>query len=69
MMANLDGTNPQAVVTRQDFPHGVAVDATHLYWTNAAEDDSTINRANLDGTSPRPIVPGQDSASGVAVGF
>jgi virginiamycin B lyase len=48
---------------------GVAVDATHLYWTNAAEDDSTINRANLDGTSPRPIVPGQDSASGVAVGF
>jgi hypothetical protein len=69
MMANLDGTNPQAIVTDQDHPHGVAVDASHLYWTNAAEGDSTINWASLNGASPHTIVHGQDSAFGVAVGF
>jgi sugar phosphate isomerase/epimerase len=45
--ANLDGSNQQAIVSGQDGPAGVAVDASHLYWAN--DPDGTINRANEEG--------------------
>ena len=61
--ANLDGTNPQAVVTGQHDPAGVAVDASHLYWTSSG----AVWEANLDGSSPQAVVTGQISPAGVAV--
>ena len=63
--ANLDGTSPQAIITGQNFPFGVAVDGSHLYWTD--EGTGTINEANLDGTSPQAIITGQNRPFGLAV--
>jgi hypothetical protein len=45
--ANLDGSNQQAIVSGQDGPAGVAVDASHLYWAN--DPTGAINRANEEG--------------------
>jgi sugar lactone lactonase YvrE len=64
--ANPDGSNPQAIVSNQNSPWGVAVDASHIYWTNN-EGDGTIWRANLDGSDPQEIVTGQSIPFGVAV--
>ena len=66
MEANLDGTNPQTIVTGQSNPVGIAVDAQHLYWAN--RDSGTIAEANLDGTNPQTIVSGQSDAQGMTVG-
>ena len=63
--ASLDGTSPQALVTGQNRPFGVAVDPSYLYWSNG---DGTIWQANLDGTSPQSLASGQDGGAwGVAV--
>lgn len=48
--ANLDGTNPIALVSGLSRPAGVAVDSTSIFWTDATS--GTIGRANLDGSSP-----------------
>jgi virginiamycin B lyase len=63
--ANLDGSNPQAIITGQNLPWGVAVDPSYLYWTN--QGTNTIWRANLDGTNPQTFATGQDDPWGVAV--
>jgi hypothetical protein len=63
--ANLDGSSPQAIVTGQHDPAGVAVNASHVYWTDSG--DGTVWEANLDGTNPQAIVTGQISPAGVAV--
>ena len=62
--ANLNGTNPQAIVTGQHNPAGVAVNTSHLYWTG----DGSIWEANLDGTNPQAVVTGQLLPYGMAVG-
>jgi len=64
--ANLDGSSRQAVVSGQDGPAGVAVDAEHLFWTDAA--GGTVWVANLDGSDPQRLATGQNSPAGVAVG-
>jgi hypothetical protein len=47
--ANLDGTGvDQSFITGAESPGGVAVDGSHVYWTNELGD--SIGRANLDGT-------------------
>ena len=63
--ANLDGSNPRAIVTGQPDPAGVAVNASHLYWTDSGS--GAIWAANLDGSNPQAIVTGQISPAGVAV--
>jgi hypothetical protein len=64
--AGLDGTNPQTIATGQSGPSGMAVDSSHLYWTN--QRDGTIVEAGLDGTNPQTIATGQSIPFGVAVG-
>ena len=60
--ASLAGTSPQPIVTGLDSPGAVAVDGSHIYWT----DDGRISEANLDGTSPHTIITGGE-AFGIAV--
>ena len=64
--ANLDGSNPQTLVTGQYNPLGIAVHGSYIYW--AVLHAGTINRANLNGSDPKILVTGQDSPWGVAVG-
>ena len=66
--ANLDGTtaNPSLVsVGAQVQVHGLAVDSSHIYWTNF--DANTIGRANLDGSGVNPSFIGVIDPEGVAV--
>ncbi|MGH3205851.1 MAG: DUF1573 domain-containing protein [Streptosporangiaceae bacterium] len=66
--ANLDGSDPQTIVTGQAEPEGVAVDSSHIYWTD--NDAGTVVEANLDGSNPQTVsvASGQNSLGGVAVG-
>ena len=52
--ANPDGNGVQTLVSGQNSPFGVAVNATHIYWANTGDD--TIMMANLDGTDATDIV-------------
>jgi virginiamycin B lyase len=64
--ANLDGTgdNP-SFITGASGPQGVAVDGSHVYWTNVT---GAIGRANLDGTGANhSFITGASEPEGVAV--
>ena len=50
-----------SIASGQGFTVGVAVDATHLYWSSFA---STIVMANLDGTTRQTFVTGQTFVQG-----
>jgi hypothetical protein len=52
MQANLDGSNPQPIVTGQNNPAGLALNGSNLHWTQGG---GTIMQANLDGSNPQPI--------------
>jgi hypothetical protein len=63
--ANLDGSNPQTLVTAPKSL-GVAVAASRVYWSD--NNDATINVANLDGSNPRTLVSSPTGLpAGVAV--
>ncbi|HET6869697.1 MAG TPA: hypothetical protein VFH80_27535 [Solirubrobacteraceae bacterium] len=65
--ANLDGSGTnQNFLTAATDSIGIAVDARHVYWTNAIA--GTIGRANLDGTGvDQFFITGADFPEGVAV--
>ena len=67
--ADLNGNNPQVLISVPHDPRGIALDiaAGKMYWT---EDGTTnkIRRANLNGSSPEDVVStGLDAPSGIAV--
>ncbi|MGH2961169.1 MAG: Ig-like domain-containing protein, partial [Solirubrobacterales bacterium] len=68
--ADLDGTDPDddwIPSPNASNPTNVAVDAGHVYWTNAGLPNS-IGRANLNGTSPnRDFITGLSFLQGLAV--
>jgi Ricin-type beta-trefoil lectin domain/Domain of unknown function (DUF5050) len=65
--ASVAGTSPQPIVTGLDDPAGIAVDGSHIYWTDLGNNhDGTISEANLDGTSPQTIITGGEPF-GIAV--
>ena len=64
--ANLDGSDPQTLVSGQNGPIGVAVDGSHLYWTN--QNDGSVWEANRDGSSPHVISSAGLAGWDIAVG-
>jgi len=70
--ANIDGTGAvQNLIEGGAQPHGVAVDAAHIYWTNVLNTNTsagTIGRANLDGTgADQNFITGVNPTGGLAV--
>jgi virginiamycin B lyase len=65
--ANLDGSRVnQTFITNATSIFGVAVDSSHVYWTDFV--DGTIGRANLDGSSAnQSFITGASSPVGVTV--
>ncbi|MGH2963596.1 MAG: hypothetical protein ACRDL3_15605 [Solirubrobacterales bacterium] len=66
--ANLDGSGAnQSFIAGADDPCGVAVDRSHVYWTNPSSDVATIGRARLNGTKvDQSFITGAASPCGVA---
>jgi virginiamycin B lyase len=70
--ANVDGgLVDQSFITGADLPTGVAVNATHIFWSNQGPCDNSIGRANIDGTEVDQLYvsgdPGLAEPTGVAV--
>ncbi len=66
--ANLDGSGDDTIVTvpgADKPPAGLALDGSHLYWTNPGT--GAIGRSNLDGTSPeQAFITGAEHPQGLA---
>ena len=65
--SNLDGSNIEDLVTRLDFPLGIALDVAggKMYWTDAGT--GRIHRSNLDGSNIEDLVTGLDFPLGIAL--
>ena len=66
--ANIDGSTPNYVCIEASGldPRGLAVDASHVYWTNFSAD--TIGRANLDCSGADPTyIAGVTDSNGLAI--
>jgi hypothetical protein len=59
------GGNLQQLLNAATTPHGIAVDADYLYWTNT--DDGTLSRLPLSGGSEDVFITGEGEPFGVAV--
>ena len=71
MEANLDGTGVTTLASNQASPTAVAVNASHIYWTDntcsGPTPGGTIMESALDGTGAITLVSGLDCPDGVAV--
>ena len=69
--ANLDGSNPETLVSGQFGPSGVAIDPAlnKIYWTNQdpGGPNGAVWSADLNGSNPQAIVPSQANPIGVAI--
>ena len=61
--ANLDGSGVHTLVPDAGSPLGMAVDGSHVYWTNA----TAIEESNLDGSNVTTLISGLSSVYGLAV--
>lgn len=50
-------TGPVVLATGQSGPHGIALDATHVYWTNST--NGTVMKLPKIGGAPSPVALGQ----------
>jgi hypothetical protein len=67
MQVPVGGGTPTTLAAGQAWPYFIAVDATHVYWTNF--DDGTVMKVSLAGGTPATLAtgPGQSYAVGIAV--
>lgn len=65
--ANVDGSSPTSTFINSSGVCGVAVDGTHVYWTDEAPMDG-VGRANLDGSGvDQQFITGASFPCGIAV--
>ena len=64
--ANLNGTGVTTLVSGLNSPSAVAVDSSHIYWTDYSG-GHTVSEANLDGTGVTNLVTGPSYSQGMAV--
>ena len=62
--ADLDGSNPELLVTGLSAPWDIALDVTggKVYWTEPGDESGAISRANLDGTHIEVLVTGPEES-------
>lgn len=63
--SKVDGTGGVTIAMGQAGPHGIAIDATSVYWAN--KEGGTINKAPLVGGASTVLAKGQMSPENVAV--
>ena len=63
--SKVDGSAGVTIASTQAGPHGIAIDATSVYWAN--KDDGTIHKAPLAGGADTVIASGQLAPANVAV--
>lgn len=63
--SDITGAGGGIVASSQSLPRGLAIDATHAYWTNSG--DGTIMRAPHDGSEPTQLLSGRPTPSDIAV--
>ena len=72
-LADPQGTANDAFITGASDPEGIAVDSSHIYWSNSGDfgdvvpNPNTIGRANLDGTGvDQTFITGASTPEGLA---
>jgi hypothetical protein len=63
LKVGLDGGSPVTLTAGQNYPTGIVVDSTSVYWVNTGEGragDGTVTKALLDGGNPQVLASGLD---------
>jgi len=59
--------DPFALATLQSTPWSIAVDATHVYWTNRAGSAGSVQRVPIAGGAVQPLASNQNDSDGLAI--